>query len=76
VEQLKEQVSAGEYEIDSGRLAGTIISNLALIRRVGRHLMAEDEEAGADEAGQGTQPRSRRRARSVRPIQAPRERHS
>lgn len=74
VEELKTQISAGEYTIGSAELAGDIVTKFALIRRVER-LMSEGEEGGAD---RGPQPRQRRRARSEpsRPPEPRRERLS
>jgi hypothetical protein len=63
LEELKGRIAAGEYAIDSGKLAGAIFSKFELIRRVRRGLMGEDEEGAAGEAGRGPQPRGRRRAR-------------
>lgn len=77
VEELRKQISAGEYSIGSAELAGEIVTKFALIRRVGR-LMSEGEEGAAGEADRGPQPRRRRRARSEpsRPIEPRRERFS
>lgn len=59
-EELKRQISAGEYTISSADVAGEIVTKFALIRRVGR-LMSAGEEGAAD---RGPQAGRRRRARS------------
>ncbi len=60
LEELRGQIAAGAYAIDSGVVAGDILSKFALIRRVGRMLMREDQEGAAGEAGRGAQARNRR----------------
>jgi hypothetical protein len=76
LEELRGQISAGEYAIDSGALAGDILSKFALIRRVGRLLMSE-EAAGDAETGADRQAPDRRQGRSASPSPLqPRERLS
>ena len=72
LDELKGKVAAGEYAIDAGMLAGTILTDFALVRKVGRTLRSEDEEATAGEAGLAPQPRSRRRERHGPPPLKPR----
>jgi hypothetical protein len=74
VEELKRQVSAGEYKIGAAEIAGEIVTKFALMRRVER-LMSEGEEGGTD---RGPQPRRRRRAWSKlsHPLDPRRERLS
>jgi hypothetical protein len=43
LEELKQRIASDDYAIDSGQVAGTILADMALIRRV-RRLMSEDEE--------------------------------
>ena len=47
LEELRGRISAGEYAIDSGTLAGDILSKFALIGRVRRLLVGDDDEATA-----------------------------
>jgi hypothetical protein len=61
LDELKGKVAAGEYAIDAGMVAGTILSNFSLIRRVGRTLRSEDEDGGTGEDRPG--PPNRRRER-------------
>ena len=63
VEELKGRIAAGEYAIDSGKVAGKILTDFALIRRVKRLLMGE---GALDEATRTPGPRSRRRTRATR----------
>jgi hypothetical protein len=63
VEELRGRISAGEYPVDSRKVAADILSKFALIGRVRRLLISEDEEGTADDAGRGTQARGRRRSR-------------
>jgi hypothetical protein len=69
LEELKGQIAAGEYAIDSGAVAGKILSTFAVIRRVGHGLMSEDAqdtgdtEDAAGDAGRRPQPRARRGSR-------------
>lgn len=51
LEELKRRIATGEYAIDSGKLADTIISKLGVIRRVGRILAAQDEDAPGEASG-------------------------
>lgn len=74
LDELKAKVAAGEYAIDAGMVAGAILSNFSLIRRVGRTLRSEDEEK-AGEAGPGPQTPNRRRERlAPHPLKPRRER--
>jgi hypothetical protein len=76
LDELKGKVAAGEYAIDSGMLAGTILTDFALVRRVGRTLRSEDGDATAGEGGLAPQPPSRRRGerRGPQPLKPRRER--
>jgi hypothetical protein len=73
LEELRGKISAGRYEVDSGRLAWELISKFTLIRRVRRLLIGEDE---APMAGRIARARSRRWSRpaSSRPSPPRRER--
>jgi hypothetical protein len=52
LEELKGQIAAGQYAIDPGILAGDILSKVALIKRVRRMLVREDDQAaGPEERG-------------------------
>jgi hypothetical protein len=72
LEELRGQVAAGTYAIDSGDVAGTILSNFALVRRVGRELRRE-ERAGElpgrsrDRRGAGESPANRSERRTPGP---------
>ncbi len=46
LEELKRRIAAGEYAIDSRKLAGELLSKMALVRRVARFLTEEGREAG------------------------------
>jgi hypothetical protein len=71
LEELKGQIAAGEYVIDSAMVADKILSTFAVIRRVGRSLMSEDVDgaddsdgaAGQADRGPQPQPRTRRGSR-------------
>ena len=69
LQKLKGQVATGQYAIDSGELADTILAKFAVVRRVGRGLMSEAEEVGRERYGL-----SRRRARSAPARALPRSR--
>ena len=43
LDELRGQISAGQYAIDSGEVAGEILTKFALVRRVTRQLMQEDD---------------------------------
>lgn len=62
LEELKGQIAAGQYAIDPGILAGDILSKLALIRRVRRMLLGEDEQGASPEDDRAGTPRRRRRS--------------
>ena len=53
VEELRGQVAAGQYAVDPRVLADDIVSKLALIRRVRRVLLGEDEQGRASQAPTG-----------------------
>jgi hypothetical protein len=74
LEELKGQIAAGDYAVDSGKVAGAILSTFALIRRVGRRLMSEEEEGAAGEPGRGPQTRRRTRPAPSHPLQPRRQR--
>jgi hypothetical protein len=60
--ELKRRVCGGEYAVDSGELADDILSKFALIRRVRRSVISEEEAAAAEaEARRGAKARGRRR---------------
>ena len=64
LDELRGRISAGEYAIESGEIAGEILTKFALVRRVTRLLMSEDGQA---EAGrQGPARRKQRGAASQR----------
>ena len=46
LKELGEQISAGEYAVDSDKLAGEMLSKFALIRRVRRLLARSEQRAG------------------------------
>jgi hypothetical protein len=58
LEELRGQIAAGEYAIESSALAGDILAKFAVIRRVGRRLRSEDAEGAATD-GRGA-PQTRR----------------
>jgi hypothetical protein len=66
-EELRGQIAAGKYAVDSGTLAEHIISEFATIRRVRRMLMSEEGGATA-ETGRAAQPPAA--ARSTRHTRA------
>jgi hypothetical protein len=76
LEELKRRIAAGDYPIDSGKLAETIRWKIGLIRRVGRSLASNGDEAV--EAGRGPRSRNRRGSRSSpsHPSRSHRERFS
>jgi hypothetical protein len=63
-EELREQIAAGRYAVDSGTLAEEILTKVVTVRRVRRMLMSEGEERATVETGQATPRRSRRGARA------------
>ena len=65
--ELRVQIAAGEYAVDSRELAGDILAKLAVIRPVSRWLMTGDEEGAADESRRAAQTRNRRGARPAPP---------
>jgi hypothetical protein len=69
-EELRGQIAAGRYAVDSRALAEAILTKSATIRRVRRVLMSED--GAIAETGQPAQRRSRRggRAASAHPRQS------
>jgi hypothetical protein len=60
MEELKGQIAAGQYAIDPGVLAGDILSKLALIRRVRRLLLGDDEQGGMTGVDRSLQARRQR----------------
>ncbi len=66
LEELRGQIAAGQYAIDSGTLAEDIVSKLATVRRVQRIVLSADEGSAA-EAGPAARPRGRRGARPASP---------
>ena len=68
--ELRGVVATGQYAIDSHELAGDMLSKFALVRRVGRDLLGEDEGAAGDV---GRAPQASRR-RGAQPASAPRKR--
>ena len=75
LEDLKRRIAAGDYAVDSGNVAGAILSKMALVRRVGQFLASEGEEAST-EAARSPRPRTRGGSPSSpsHPLQARRER--
>lgn len=69
--ELRGMVAAGQYAIDSRELAGDMLSKFALVRRVGRDLLGEDDEGAAGDVGRAPQASRRRGAQ---PASAPRKR--
>jgi hypothetical protein len=59
LDELKGQIAAGEYAVDSRVVAGDILSKFEVIRRVGRWMMGTDEAETAGEPSRSAQPRSR-----------------
>jgi hypothetical protein len=59
LEELRGQISAGDYGIDSGEVAADILSKFSLIGRV-RRLLVDDEDEGAGDARRGSETRRRR----------------
>jgi hypothetical protein len=62
LEELRARISAGSYTVDSGRLAGDILSKFALIRRVRREMIGEGNGVPGD-ARRGRNASDRRRTR-------------
>jgi hypothetical protein len=60
LEELRVQIAAGEYAIESGALAGDILAKFEVIRRVGRRLRSEDAEAATTDARGAASPRRSR----------------
>ena len=67
LDELRGQIAAGQYAVDSRALAGDILAKFELIRRVSRGLVAEAEEDVGGEAGLITASRRRRGARPASP---------
>jgi hypothetical protein len=61
LDELRGRVSAGEYDVDAGALAGDMLSKFELIRRVRRMLMSGDEPG---DPGVVARVRERRRDRA------------
>jgi hypothetical protein len=70
VAELKGRIAAGEYAVDSRKVAGEILFKSVMIRRVAR-MMSEDEEGAA---GRGAQSRRRARSQGSQPTRPRRER--
>ncbi len=70
LEELRGQISAGDYVVDSGKVAGEMLSTFTLIRRVRRLLIGDSETAMSARIARA---RGRRRARAQQP-RAPRSR--
>jgi hypothetical protein len=62
LDTLRGRISAGEYAVDSGAVASEIITKFALVRRVTRQLIREDDHGDAGE----TAPRGAHRPGSVK----------
>jgi preprotein translocase subunit SecA len=63
LEELKGRIAAGQYAVDSRTVADDILSKFAVIRRVARRLVSEDEEA--QQAAGGTAPARNRGSRAA-----------
>ena len=74
LEELRGRVAAGEYAIDSGALAGVILVDFALVRRVRRLLVGAGDERGEEDGGTSSRRRRRLREGPVRPLLPRRER--
>lgn len=73
LEALKGRIAAGEYAVDSGKVADAMVWKPATIRRVKQILADEDEEPaptdatrGAPARARGARPSSSRRRRQQR----------
>ena len=65
VEELKRRIASGRYPIDSRAVAEAILSKTAIIRRVKRSLMRQDEAIAGDQDPPGTRTRGQRPSRSA-----------
>lgn len=59
LEELERRIAAGEYAIDSRKLAGDLLSKMALVRRVARFLTEEGREEGATRGSSAARGRTR-----------------
>ena len=59
LEELRGQISSGEYGVDSGKLAADMLSKFALIGRVRQLLVGDDEDSAASRAPALARRRSR-----------------
>ena len=59
LEELKRRIAAGEYAIDSRKLAGELLSKMALVRRVARFLTEEGREEDATRGPSAARGRTR-----------------
>jgi hypothetical protein len=66
LDELKGQIAADAYAVDSRVVAGTILTNFELIRRVRRRLMGEDEKEAPPPRTRRGSPAGRR-TESIRP---------
>jgi hypothetical protein len=57
LDELRGQISAGTYAIDSKELAADLLSKAALIRKVKSMLLNQDEQRSPAESGRATRPR-------------------
>ena len=64
LEELKRRIAAGEYAIDSRKLAGELLSKTALVRRVARFLTEEGRDQDASRGPSTARSRTRRGAPS------------
>jgi hypothetical protein len=62
LEELRGQISAGDYGIDSGKVAADILRKFSLIGRV-RQLLVDEEDEGAEDDRRGSEIRPRRGGR-------------
>jgi hypothetical protein len=64
LDEIRGQVSAGSYAIDSKAVAADLLTKAALIRKVKPMLLGEDEQRSPAESGRATRPRGATRPAS------------
>lgn len=74
LEELRGRVAAGEYAVDAAELAGVILADFSLVRRVRRLLIGASEEPPDEGGGSSWRRRRRQRAGPARPLLPRRER--
>jgi hypothetical protein len=75
LDELKQTIALGRYEVNSGDVADAILWKIGVLKRLRHELTSEDEEA---EAGRTPLPRAPSRSREAgrRPSRAQRDRSS